>query len=73
MTSRRGWANRLEKTDWKRIIDLALYLLFCALAGVGFLLACRLPHTVAEEVTRYSLVLAGIHGGKYILGLRMRH
>jgi hypothetical protein len=40
----RGGINTLEKTDWKRIIDLVLYLLFCALAGTGFLLAYRLPH-----------------------------
>ena len=44
MTSMSGYANRLGKTDCKRIIDLALYLLFCALAGTGFLLAYRLPH-----------------------------
>ena len=44
ITGMRGWTNTLEKTNWKRIIDLVLYLLFCALAGTGFLLAYRLPH-----------------------------
>jgi membrane protease YdiL (CAAX protease family) len=34
----------LGKSDWKKIIDLTLYLLFCALAGTGLLLAYRLPH-----------------------------
>ena len=34
----------MGKSGWKKIIDLALYLLFCALAGTGLLLAYRLPH-----------------------------
>jgi hypothetical protein len=32
------------KKAWKKVIDLMLYLLFCALAGTGVLLAYRLPH-----------------------------
>lgn len=34
----------VRKADWKKIIDLTLYLLFCGLAGTGLLLAYRLPH-----------------------------
>ena len=33
-----------DRTAWKKALDLLLYLLFCALAGTGFLLAYRLPH-----------------------------
>jgi Domain of unknown function (DUF4405) len=32
------------RTVWKKGLDLPLYLLFCALAGTGYLLAYRLPH-----------------------------
>jgi len=32
-----------KKSDWKKIVDLTLYLVFCALAGTGLLLAYRLP------------------------------
>jgi hypothetical protein len=34
----------LGKGAWKKVIDLVLYLLFCAMAGTGMLLAFRLPH-----------------------------
>ena len=34
----------MGKGAWKKLIDLILYLLFCALAGTGMLLAYRLPH-----------------------------
>ena len=33
-----------RKNTWKRWIDLALYLVSCALGGTGLLLAYRLPH-----------------------------
>jgi hypothetical protein len=33
-----------RKNAWKRWIDLTLYLVFCAMAGTGLLLAYRLPH-----------------------------
>ena len=33
-----------RKNTWKRWIDLALYLVSCALLGTGLLLAYRLPH-----------------------------
>ena len=32
------------KAAWKKVIDLALYLIACALTGTGLLLAYRLPH-----------------------------
>ena len=32
------------KTPWKRMLDLALYLVACVTAGTGLLLAYRLPH-----------------------------
>jgi hypothetical protein len=32
------------KATWKKAIDLALYLVACALTGTGLLLAYRLPH-----------------------------
>ena len=32
------------KATWKKVIDLALYLIACALTGTGLLLAYRLPH-----------------------------
>ena len=32
------------KAAWKKVIDLALYLVACALTGTGLLLAYRLPH-----------------------------
>jgi Domain of unknown function (DUF4405) len=34
----------LEKTAWKRVLDLMLYLVGCTLTGKGLLLAYRLPH-----------------------------
>src|SRR5262249_2457459 len=33
-----------RKNTWKRWIDLALYLVSCALLGTGLLLAYRFPH-----------------------------
>jgi hypothetical protein len=33
-----------DRTAWKKRFDLILYLLFCSLAGTGFLLAYRFPH-----------------------------
>ena len=36
-----GW---LGKNTWKRVLDLALYLVACVTAGTGLLLAYRLPH-----------------------------
>jgi len=36
--------SSVGKSDWKKIIDLTLYLLSCTLAGTGLLLAYRLPH-----------------------------
>jgi hypothetical protein len=32
------------KTAWKKVIDLTLYVVACALTGTGLLLAYRLPH-----------------------------
>jgi hypothetical protein len=32
------------KASWKKVIDLALYVVACALTGTGLLLAYRLPH-----------------------------
>jgi len=37
-----------RKNTWKRWIDLALYLVSCALGGTGLLLAYRLPHGHGE-------------------------
>lgn len=37
-------ANSLGRVPWKKVVDLMLYLLFCALAGTGMLLSYRLPH-----------------------------
>ena len=37
-----------RKNTWKRWIDLALYLVSCALVGTGLLLAYRLPHGRGE-------------------------
>ena len=37
-------ASSLGKGAWKKVIDLALYLVACTLAGTGLLLAYRLPH-----------------------------
>jgi hypothetical protein len=36
-------ANWLGKNIWKRILDLALYLVACVTSGTGLLLAYRLP------------------------------
>jgi uncharacterized protein DUF4405 len=36
--------SRPDRTAWKKRLDLILYLLFCSLAGTGFLLAYRFPH-----------------------------
>jgi hypothetical protein len=38
----------LSKNAWKRAVDLTLYLVFCLLAGTGFLIAYRLPHGTGE-------------------------
>ena len=40
--------SSVGKGAWKKVIDLILYLLFCALAGTGMLLAYRLPHGGGE-------------------------
>jgi Domain of unknown function (DUF4405) len=37
-------ASNLGKGAWKKVIDLALYLIACTLTGTGLLLAYRLPH-----------------------------
>jgi hypothetical protein len=37
-----------RKNTWKRWIDLALYLVSCALLGTGLLLGYRLPHGHGE-------------------------
>src|ERR1700693_5688931 len=37
-------ASWLGGNTWKRVLDLALYLVACATAGTGLLLAYRLPH-----------------------------
>jgi hypothetical protein len=37
-------ASGLRKGGWKKLIDLALYLIACTLMGTGLLLAYRLPH-----------------------------
>jgi hypothetical protein len=37
-------ASRSDRAAWKKRIDFILYLLFCLLAGTGFLLAYRFPH-----------------------------
>jgi hypothetical protein len=37
-------ASSPGKGVWKKLIDLALYLVACTLAGTGLLLAYRLPH-----------------------------
>jgi hypothetical protein len=34
----------VDRTAWKKVLELLLYLLCCALIGTGFLLAYRLPH-----------------------------
>ena len=40
----RSEMSGIGKSDWKKVVDLTLYLLFCALVGTGLLLAYRLPH-----------------------------
>jgi hypothetical protein len=37
-------ASSLGRNTWKRVLDLALYLVACVTAGTGLLLAYRLPH-----------------------------
>jgi hypothetical protein len=37
-------ASWLGKNTWKRVLDLALYMVACMTAGTGLLLAYRLPH-----------------------------
>jgi hypothetical protein len=37
-------AGSLGKAAWKKVIDLALYVVVCALTGTGLLLAYRLSH-----------------------------
>ena len=37
-------ASSLGKGPWKKVIDLVLYVLFCAIVGTGMLLSYRLPH-----------------------------
>ena len=37
-------ASWLGKNIWKKVLDLALYLVACVTAGTGLLLAYRLPH-----------------------------
>jgi hypothetical protein len=41
-------ASSLGKGAWKKVIDLALYLVACTLTGTGLLLAYRLPHGVGH-------------------------
>jgi cell division protein FtsW (lipid II flippase) len=42
-----------DRTSWKKALDLLLYLLFCALAGTGLLLAYRLPHGPGANQTLF--------------------
>jgi hypothetical protein len=37
-------ASSLGKGPWKKVIDLVLYVLFCAMVGTGMLLSYRLLH-----------------------------
>ena len=37
-------ASGLGKGAWRKVLDLALYLVACTLTGTGLLLAYRLPH-----------------------------
>ena len=46
-----------DRTVWKKRLDLVLYLLFCSLAGTGFLLAYRFPHGPGAG----SLLFIGLH------------
>ncbi|HYY31355.1 MAG TPA: DUF4405 domain-containing protein [Chthoniobacterales bacterium] len=50
----------ITKNTWKRAVDLALYLVFCGMAGTGFLIAYRLPHG-AGEVTGITFLGHGLH------------
>ena len=62
-----------RKNTWKRWIDLALYLVSCALGGTGLLLAYRLPHGHGEgrmvkiaASGRLARLAAGIFAGLLI-------
>jgi hypothetical protein len=50
----------LSKNAWKRAVDLTLYLVFCVLAGTGFLIAYRLPHGPGE-LREITLLGHGLH------------
>ena len=62
-----------RKNTWKRWIDLALYLVSCALGGTGLLMAYRLPHGHGEgrmvkiaASGRLARLAAGIFAGLLI-------
>ena len=42
--AKKSSASWLGKNTWKRVLDLALYMVACVTAGTGLLLAYRLPH-----------------------------
>jgi hypothetical protein len=42
--AKKSSASWLGKNSWKRVLDLALYMVACVTAGTGLLLAYRLPH-----------------------------
>jgi hypothetical protein len=56
----RALLRTLSKNAWKRAVDLTLYLVFCLLAGTGFLIAYRLPHGPGE-LRRITFLGHGLH------------
>ena len=57
------------KNPWKRVLDLALYLVACVTAGTGLLLAYRLPHGAGNANRVIFLVMGGMNGAIFIPGL----
>ena len=64
-------ASSLGKGPWKKVIDLILYVLFCAMVGTGMLLSYRLPNgdgTFFKLVVHFFLVLGGMNGERFTPG-----
>ena len=57
------------KNTWKRMLDLALYLVACVTAGTGLLLAYRLPHGAGNASRVVFWVMGDMNGAIFIHGL----
>jgi hypothetical protein len=63
--------SSLTKVAWKKVLDLALYLVACTLTGTGLLLAYRLPHGQGHDGRILSWAMVGMSGVTFTPGSPM--